>query len=613
MRDATDAAQGAAWHQRLGDTQIFALVVLAALAIRLIYLMQLSTSPLFVDPIMDAGVHHQWATLSSEGEAWSVDRHTGDPVPYFRAPLYVWFLGAVYRLFGADAGFAPRALQSLIGALSCGLVFLLGRRLFDRGVGLLAGITCAFHWTLVYFDNELLIPVLLVFVQLGVLLLLTTAYERRRWPLWAAAGLALGVSAMARPNVLLFAPAVCVWIFVLDWREGLRGPRALLSTLAFAVAVFAPILPITLRNYSVADDLVLISSQGGVNFYIGNNPRSDGIRAVVPGTPPDWWGGFDATREMAGRSLGHEPRASEVSRYFFGRAFDFWRTDPARALSLTAHKARLFAYMAELPNNKCLYTSADLFTPISRWLFGTFHLIAPLGLLGLCLSLRDARRLFPLWGFVSIYSISVIAFFVNARFRVPIVPALSILAAYATFWLVRQARDNATRPLALGFVALLVFTQLVTYMPGAGYGAIPESRGELLWASGTRLARRGDDATALIYLDRAIEQLRGDIEQGREGSSTRLMLLAKGLAVKGDVLLRNARPEEATDAYMASLELLPERVLERVLLERRLARSASASGEAELAAEHAAAAEVLLLELGIDGPIRDTISVGEND
>ena len=43
-----------------------------------------------------------------------------------------------------------------------------------------------------------------------------------------------------------------------------------------------PIGGVTLYNATAGGDLVLIASQGGVNFYIGNNERSDGRTAIVP-------------------------------------------------------------------------------------------------------------------------------------------------------------------------------------------------------------------------------------------------------------------------------------------------------------------------------------------
>ena len=43
------------------------------------------------------------------------------------------------------------------------------------------------------------------------------------------------------------------------------------------------IFPVTLRNYLIGDDWVLISANGGVNFYIGNNAHYDSTVAIHPG------------------------------------------------------------------------------------------------------------------------------------------------------------------------------------------------------------------------------------------------------------------------------------------------------------------------------------------
>ena len=38
----------------------------------------------------------------------------------------------------------------------------------------------------------------------------------------------------------------------------------------------------TVRNYAVGDDFVPIASQGGLNFYLGNNASADGMAALAP-------------------------------------------------------------------------------------------------------------------------------------------------------------------------------------------------------------------------------------------------------------------------------------------------------------------------------------------
>jgi hypothetical protein len=62
--------------------------------------------------------------------------------PFFRAPLYVWYLAGVFGVF-SDSLLAPRLVQCLFGATTVGLVYLIGQTAFDRRVGRAAGFMAA--------------------------------------------------------------------------------------------------------------------------------------------------------------------------------------------------------------------------------------------------------------------------------------------------------------------------------------------------------------------------------------------------------------------------------------------------------------------------------------
>ena len=405
------------------DLALFLVIAVAAFGLRLTYLQEQRSNPIFDKPIMDAQYHDEWGQAIVAGETFMDG-------PFFRAPLYPYFLAGIYKAAG-HSYFVPRLIQSVLGALSCGLLFLVGRLVFNRGVGAVAGLAAAAYWVLIYFDNELLIPPLIVFLDLALLLCLVLHERRPRWTIIVAAGLLLGLSAIARPNILLFAPPLALWVFLLPWPQWQRG---LLHTALLTLATLAPILPVTIRNYVAGDDFVLIASQGGVNFYIGNNPESDGLQAVVPGTPADWWGGYHAAIEQAEAARDRKLRPSEVSDYFFEQAGEFFRTQPGRAASLMLTKLRWFWTAREISNNKDMYFWSSEFGPVVRWLPLNFAIVGPLGLLGLLLVLRTPRRMFPLWGFVLVYMISVVLFFCPSRYRVPVLPPLILLATYSIYW-----------------------------------------------------------------------------------------------------------------------------------------------------------------------------------
>ncbi len=586
---------------RRGTLCWFAALFLVALAARALHVIQIQDSPLTRAPILDEKVHHEWASQFAAGQPWSADRVTGEPQPYFRAPLYIWFLGTVYKLFGVDAAVAPRAIQALLGSLGCGLLFLLGQRLFSRTVGVVAGLAMALDWTLVVFDGELLIVPLIVFLDLALVLSLVRAHDRPSTPAWALAGALLGLSAIARPNVLLFAPAALAWILWVERRRERPWMRALASGALFCAGVLLLVSPVAARNWIVGGERVLVASQGGVNFFIGNNPLSDGVTAVVPGTSPGWWEGYDQTHAMVARELGRSPSESEVSQWFFERGLAFWRDEPGAALGNTLRKARYLVNRQEWANNKCLYTFVDEFAPATARLPVGFGLVGPLGLLGLALAMRRAGRLFPLWGFCATYGLSVVLFFVNARFRAPLVPFLILFGASAAVWLVQRARAKEPLPVAGGALLLAALALFVNWIPDRGLTSAHRVPEDFLGTLANELADRGETQRALYWFDRttrsAIERLeRGDLRA--EYAQYLTVILYSSLYRAGNLLEQEQRPEQAIRAYGGVLAYLPPNAPQRLELHERLARLLEGQGRAKKAEQHRARAAAIRAGLG---------------
>ncbi|MFQ5807247.1 MAG: tetratricopeptide repeat protein [Phycisphaerae bacterium] len=525
---AARCATGRGW-----DILWLSAIVLVAFVLRTIYILQLQASPYFSVHVMDPQYHHEWARAFAAGEVfWNG--------PYFRAPLYPWFLGAIYWLFGPDNALAPRIVQAALGSLSCGLLYLIGRRVFSRTVGVIAGFAAATYWVFLYYDVELLIPVLIVFLDLVLLRLLLWARDRRSLLLWGTCGFVLGLSTIARPNILLLVLALVVWILVLhrpDWR------RAVGSATCLFVGCMLPILPITIRNYVVGDDLVLIASQGGVNFYIGNNPHSDGMSAIIKGDPGQWQACYDAQIARAQQALGHPPMASEVSRWYSRQALRFMCEQPGRAAAHMLKKLAYFWSHWEVSNNRDIYFFTGHYTPIVRYLPLGFRIVGPLGALGLCLSLRRAKQLFPLWGFVLTYTVSVVLFFVTARYRVPVVAVLILLGSYAACWLGAALRARRWRSVGFAALVLAVMGLVAARTPPNVDKAMIQGHLE----TGLELARQGRPAQAEHILTEYVKRARA---LGRTVEAPSWYSL-------GYVRLRLEKYAEAVECFERALELRP--------------------------------------------------------
>jgi len=543
-----------------------ALVVGVAFVLRLVYLLQARGSdPLFYAPQMDGLFHHRWALAIVAGVEFM-------PGAFFRAPLYPYFVALVYRLLGPDL-FVVRLVQAVLGSLGCGLAWLLARRAFEGSgvparVALVAGLAWA-AWPLgIWFDGELLIPVLLVPLLLLSLVLVYRSLDRDRQ--WWLPGLALGAAALARPNALVFAAALVVWLFF-RLRSGAWRRAGLL-----VAAVAVVILPVTIRNV-LAGDPVLIAWQGGTNFYIGNNPESDGTTAIVPGTRADWWGGYNDVKRSAEQATGRELRGSEIDRYWLGRGLEFWRRQPLAALGLTGRKLLLLASGYEVANNRDIYSAKrhsylNLLFFKTSWLKFPLGLVLPLALVGAWLLRRRAARPAPLFLFLGAYGLSFLPFFVTARYRLPLVPVLLGFAVVGAYRLVR------TRGRELGIaLALLGLGLVVANADLAGTGRRVEDYHAPL-AEATGLLETGRLDAAAAVLDRALRadsvpellvlQVSVELARGRPGAAEPAARAAvarapsdpSALGSLGNVLAQTGRPAEAESLFRRAVTLDPEMV-----------------------------------------------------
>jgi 4-amino-4-deoxy-L-arabinose transferase-like glycosyltransferase len=450
--DALEQSSTFRWRDRHDLLQVgIVLGVAFALRMAFFYFNQ-RNNPVFYKPIMDALYHDEWARNILSGTA------SADDV-FFRGPLYPYLLAFLYKLSGASIKFAVFA-QHVIGTMTAGAVFLLAREYFNPRVSLVAGLFAALYWPFVYFEGDLLIVTTILFLNTVGFVLLARAMKSngpRGWILMAASGVAFGLSAIARPSLLVFFPALPAVVYWNREHERMRSRLWLARSAVLIGAIAAVILPVMTRNYVVGKAVVPVAASGGVNFYIGNNSASDGTTAIVPGTRADWWGGYNDAIEIAEKAEGRKLKLAEVSDYYFRRGLEWIKLNPGDATVHFGKKFRVFWVGPERANNKFIYFFWNLagmrYVPLPG-----FWLIAPLALLGAAFQWRRRRRLSPLYLFVLTYMIGVVVFFVNARFRLPVVPVLIVFAAFAAVYLYETIRKRELRAITacVGFATALL-------------------------------------------------------------------------------------------------------------------------------------------------------------
>ncbi|MEA2063542.1 MAG: tetratricopeptide repeat protein, partial [Gemmatimonadota bacterium] len=491
-------------------------ILLAALAIRLFYLMELASTPWFSHPIIDERFFDDWAQRIAHGSFISNE-------PLFRGPLYALFLAAVYAVFG-HTYLVPRLLTVLLGTGSCFFMYYLGRKAFNRTTGLMAAMLGALYFPFIFFEGTLLIVGLFTFLNLVTLAALFRAGESlpgedgddtgpvrscgRGWLWWGGAGVCAGLAAIARPNILLFLGFFFLWMAGTALHRRRTRFIILRHLTVFCAAMGLMIAPCTIHNYLVSHDFVLISSQAGINFFIGNNPRSTGIYTPLPGSFPLRGRYVDTAwlfaRNQAEKETGLTLRPSQISQYWFNRGLRFWREEPGQAIKLLFKKFHMFWLGPEI-NNIMFVTFRRSRSRILKLVPFDFGLIGPLALLGLLAVPWSAgaepdgkgvfgkRRLLLL--FTVSYLLSVVPFFNSGRYRLPMVPVCIIFAAWALTEIVRHAKRKHWKQLLTIFLPLLILFSLAINIDP--YGVTSDDPAKARWSLANAYQSQGEIGTAM--------------------------------------------------------------------------------------------------------------------
>ena len=410
----------------LGVDRSLLIILLIYAIVQMSYLIFYSSLPEWNQLTVDNHYHHNWARSIAGGNI------VGDTT-YFRAPFYVWCLAIVYALLSPDIWIA-RLFGLIVGLGIVAMTFRLGLRVFDRRCAIVSAVVACFYPALIYFNGELLLDPLFTLLVLFCIerFLIFDDHPGRTNAVWL--GLSIGLAAITRPTILIVAP-----FFVL-WHYYHSGRRSVKQWLTVAVTTLALILPITIRNIVVAGDPVLIASQGGVNFFIGNNAESDGVSAVMP-EPLGWNWQMSQVKQIAEEQSGHSLRPGEVSSYWSSEGWEWIAAHPIDALTLFARKVAFAVSDREISNNRDM---SSFFRRVPFWglnLLG-FGLIFSLAVVA-CLFDGDRRGLF-LGIFSALFLLSVCVFFYASRFRLPIIPIIIVLASHGLF-VVWQALKGGIR------------------------------------------------------------------------------------------------------------------------------------------------------------------------
>ena len=420
---------------RLLDTAwpALALVLVVASVVRLGYVLTLENAlnvTFEADPLTyDQLARNLLAGRPYVGASFYFPAGTENPTALWD-PLYPLFLAGIYALVGHDL-LAVRLIQVMLGVVSCGLLYVLGRSIFGPRIGLLGAGLAAIYPFFIYYTGQLLTETLFIFLMLTLLTLAHATAKRRIRDVLAVLtlGITAGLTVLTRAEALYFA---VILIVVLGWwsapllgrtHDGVTLRARLISLLALVVVFAATLSPWVGFNYARFDRLV-VTTKLGYNLYKYYHPRMTADQRVrsddIP--LPDLTGLSEPEREARLLSAG----------------LGFMADDPARTARFMVAKAGLLFKLTPSNEINRRYALVSLLS---------YGVLVPFMVIGAVLSLRHWPLTWPLLLWVVMGSASGILVFAGIRLRMRIEPILLLFAAVGVIELVQWlwARRGARR------------------------------------------------------------------------------------------------------------------------------------------------------------------------
>lgn len=344
-----------------------------------------------------------------------------------KAPLWPFLLAMLFKLFG-EGLFVPHVLNCAAGALAIPLGFSLAMEATgDRRVALAGAAVMALYPGLIIYATVLQTETLYIALLLWAVLWLARAQKETSWRNGLMLGLVAGLAALIRAVFIGFFP---VMLLMLLWMRR-NAPRTAALTIGAAFLMWCAVLaPWTIRNYALHGAFVPVSSWGGISLLLGNNPYSTGTWSSKPGFN-EW---VEKNAEQRGL---HLAQTNEIERSALGRALalEFVTEHPMDALSLTVKKLYMYAVYPIAHSDtatalQAVCVAADIM----------LYLLAGLGVV----ALGNARRTCASW-FVAImfFTATHVLMHVEARYRLPLVPFIALLAGSGVTLLMDTQRLRA--------------------------------------------------------------------------------------------------------------------------------------------------------------------------
>lgn len=426
------------------DSVFFLFLIIAfGFIIRIIALMNLSTT-VYADILLwDERIYHDWAKAIAEGTFQSKS-------VYEFAPLPAYIMAAVYRIFSPDVIYI-RILNIIYGTLTCFVVYLITRELLNRKVAILACIIACIYKPFIFYSIVPLKESLSLLLSALMSYLLVKVVSRgdstgsggngNRIILSGLLGIVVGLLMNARPNAVVLVPIIILLVMWYGFRDKLSWKHLCGLAAVYFIGLAVAVSPFVIRNYIVAGKPALTTTQSGFNLYLGNNLNNPDpyYRPVPFASSSPFEQGIQFTIE-ASRRVGKKLTSQEASDYWTKETIKQAIASPAVFAEKIGRKILVLVNRFEACDHYDIEFLSD-FVKFFKIPFPAFWIIFPLAMLGMLTDWRN-RKTKVLIAVLFVYGATLVIFFTNGRYRLPM---MAVMIPFAAMGIIRLYSDYSQK------------------------------------------------------------------------------------------------------------------------------------------------------------------------
>jgi len=399
--------------------------------------------------LSDASTYRLWASKLASGGIYSESI-------FPMGPLYPYFLALFLKL--GFSFYSVLFLQIILGVGAVINIYFISKNIFGEMAGRISGFMAAVYAPYVFYDGLLLSESLQIFLMSSALLLLVRLKEKKYITArLVVSGILIGLTALGRGTILFF-PIFLGGFWLYKYFKNKKRTGDLKRALIVLAGVIIGILPASLHNLS-GGDFVPISSNFGINFFIGNNSEATGAYSEPRGLnlSSDFTG-----RKIAEKESGRKLKSSEVSGFWSHKAFAFIKENPFKFIAGLANKVWIYLWNFDIPQAEAVQIHHKFSPPFWVLPSGFWFILVP-GIIGMFYCKKDERFWILLLLFISSVSGAAI-FFVIGRFKLLGSIALLIFAGFGIRTVYKVLKEKNIKE-SIRIAIIIISVSVILFLP----------------------------------------------------------------------------------------------------------------------------------------------------